>query len=313
MAKIYPFAFLTAAAAFCLRSLFAARLGGAAEVLAVIGNATCGWAWLATRSIFRDKADAQALWPALAVLLLMAISAAASLLPVDGMPLRVLDNLSRLGSSTVLLLTVTEPLRGLGAEQCPVERRFRIFYLAGYLAILAAAVLAIDSAPAGSPAALAASRVKVVCAVLAVAGLGLAMWYRAHHPLAHDPPRSPRKPIAADPDLAERLSRLVLDRQLYTKANLRVSDIARLAGEAEYKVTQCITGPLGFRNFNQMINGYRIQAAKLRLADPTFSHHPILTIALDCGFGSIGPFNRAFKADSGMTPLDYRRLHKTAS
>jgi len=34
---------------------------------------------------------------------------------------------------------------------------------------------------------------------------------------------------------------------------------------------------------------------------------PILTIALDAGFGSIGPFNRAFKTHTGLTPTEYRR------
>ena len=33
---------------------------------------------------------------------------------------------------------------------------------------------------------------------------------------------------------------------------------------------------------------------------------PILTIALDAGFGSLGPFNRAFKDAEGMTPSAYR-------
>ena len=72
-------------------------------------------------------------------------------------------------------------------------------------------------------------------------------------------------------------------------------------------MTQCITGALGYPNFNQMVNGYRIEEAKRRLVDPALAHLPILTIALDCGFGSIGPFNRAFKADAGMTPQEYRR------
>ena len=33
---------------------------------------------------------------------------------------------------------------------------------------------------------------------------------------------------------------------------------------------------------------------------------PILTIALESGYGSIGPFNRAFRAHFGMTPTEYR-------
>ena len=32
-----------------------------------------------------------------------------------------------------------------------------------------------------------------------------------------------------------------------------------------------------------------------------------LTIALDAGFSSLGPFNRAFKAETGVTPSEYRR------
>jgi AraC-like DNA-binding protein len=33
----------------------------------------------------------------------------------------------------------------------------------------------------------------------------------------------------------------------------------------------------------------------------------VLTIALDVGFGSIGPFNRAFKAGTGLTPTEFRQ------
>ena len=32
----------------------------------------------------------------------------------------------------------------------------------------------------------------------------------------------------------------------------------------------------------------------------------MLTIALDLGYGSLGPFNRAFKEATGMTPTGYR-------
>jgi AraC-like DNA-binding protein len=33
---------------------------------------------------------------------------------------------------------------------------------------------------------------------------------------------------------------------------------------------------------------------------------PILSIALECGYGSIGPFNRAFRQRFGMTPTQHR-------
>ena len=44
------------------------------------------------------------------------------------------------------------------------------------------------------------------------------------------------------------------------------------------------------------------------LADPTQEAVPILTIAMDAGFQSLGPFNRAFKAQTGVTPSEFRRL-----
>ena len=43
-----------------------------------------------------------------------------------------------------------------------------------------------------------------------------------------------------------------------------------------------------------------------RWSIPTQAGVPILTIALDFGFQSLGPFNRAFKADTGLTPTEFR-------
>jgi AraC-like DNA-binding protein len=63
---------------------------------------------------------------------------------------------------------------------------------------------------------------------------------------------------------------------------------------------------LGYRNFSAFLNGYRIGEAKNRLADPELARTPVLTIALDLGYGSLGPFNRAFKATTEMTPTEYR-------
>ena len=48
--------------------------------------------------------------------------------------------------------------------------------------------------------------------------------------------------------------------------------------------------------------------AEPALSDPAQADVPVLTIALDAGFGSIGPFNRAFKAQTGVTPTEYRRM-----
>ena len=66
-------------------------------------------------------------------------------------------------------------------------------------------------------------------------------------------------------------------------------------------------GHLGFRNFTAFLNSYRVTEAKQQLGDPEQSRTPVLTIALNLGYASLGPFNRAFKAQTGMTPTEYRR------
>jgi AraC-like DNA-binding protein len=70
-----------------------------------------------------------------------------------------------------------------------------------------------------------------------------------------------------------------------------------------------INQQLGYRNFNVFLNDHRIQEAKAALADPTQAEVPVITIAMDAGFQSLGPFNRAFKATTGVTPSEYRRLN----
>jgi AraC-like DNA-binding protein len=70
---------------------------------------------------------------------------------------------------------------------------------------------------------------------------------------------------------------------------------------------------LGYRNFNAFLNRYRIDDAKAALSDPSHRDVQVLTIAMDAGFQSIGPFNRAFKADTGMTPTEFRRHALTRS
>ena len=58
--------------------------------------------------------------------------------------------------------------------------------------------------------------------------------------------------------------------------------------------------------YNSGVQRYWLAGAKADLADPGQNEVPILTIALDTGFQSIGPFNRAFKAETGMTPSEFR-------
>jgi AraC-like DNA-binding protein len=227
---------------------------------------------------------------------------------------RMVENLALLVSSTLLLLAALEPLTSLDRGMARAERVFRIGFAAGYVTVLAIAVIWVNGAPAGSGAERFGPAIKGACAVIALLGMGFAVWYRGRHPLPASPAatgRSRRPPQAEDTGgLAERLLRLMTIEAIYTRPSLKVADLARAVAEAEYKVSRCITGPLGFRNFNHMANHFRIEEAKQRLSDPARDHLPILTVAYDCGFGSIGPFNRTFKAQTGVTPQQFRQARQ---
>ena len=94
---------------------------------------------------------------------------------------------------------------------------------------------------------------------------------------------------------------------------MTVAKLAAQLGVQEYRLRRHINGSLGHRNFAAFLNGYRLAEVKSALADPSQKEVPIITIALDAGFGSLGPFNRAFREAEAMTPSAYRVLHSANS
>jgi AraC-like DNA-binding protein len=93
----------------------------------------------------------------------------------------------------------------------------------------------------------------------------------------------------------------------YRQEGLTIAGLAQQLGLPEYRLRRLINQALGYRNFNSFVNHYRIAEAKAALGDAQQAEVPVLTIALDAGFSSLGPFNRAFKAETGMTPTEFRR------
>ena len=106
--------------------------------------------------------------------------------------------------------------------------------------------------------------------------------------------------------LASRLQTYITTERGYRDETLTIAALAAQLGEQEYRLRRLINGQLGYRNFAAFLNGYRLAEVKAALVDPSQKDVPILTIALDAGFGSLGPFNRAFRESEGMTPSAYR-------
>jgi AraC-like DNA-binding protein len=118
--------------------------------------------------------------------------------------------------------------------------------------------------------------------------------------------------VRADPPVPDRaslnrLEHLMATGRAYRQEGLTIGLLAARLGMPEYRLRTLINDGLGHRNFNAFLNRYRIDEAKAALADLGQVEVPVLTIALDAGFQSLAPFNRAFKADTGLTPTEFRR------
>lgn len=152
--------------------------------------------------------------------------------------------------------------------------------------------------------------------LLSVSGEG---WLLPGPLAAHDRSRpektesgSPAPKVASAPEsvvLLDSLRRLMVEDKIYREEGLNIAALAGRLGIPEYRLRRLINERLGYRNFTAFLNGYRLEDAMQALADPSQADVPILTIALDAGFQSIGPFNRAFKARAGVTPTEFRRQH----
>jgi len=117
---------------------------------------------------------------------------------------------------------------------------------------------------------------------------------------------------AADQRLVDALDRLISGERIYRHEGVTIGMLAARLSVPEYRLRRLINRKLGHRNFNVFLNNYRIEEAKAALADPAQMEVPVTTIALDTGFQSLGPFNRAFKTGTGVTPTEYRRMSTTA-
>ena len=93
----------------------------------------------------------------------------------------------------------------------------------------------------------------------------------------------------------------------YLETGLTIRKLAVQTNVPEHRLRYLINKELGFKNFSSFLNKHRIADAKAILSDPALAEKQVLLIALDLGYGSIGPFNRAFKTDTGMTPSAFRQ------
>lgn len=296
-------------------------------VLALCTSSTV-WLWLAARALFDDHFRWD--WPrAAAGAAMVALGLACNAPRLDALLAGRADSgpgaLTLWHAAAMVGFTaaaVWEVLRGWRDDLVEPRRAARRWVALGigvYAAVALVVELAVREQPVGPllPA-LHVAGIGIVALALAVlvarrsldAVLGLSPAAgggpTAGEPAASAPPESARLPDAASarasPTL-QRLQRAMNEERAYRREGLTVATLAANLGMGEAALRALINQELGYRNFNDFLHHHRLQEAAERLATEDL---PILTIALECGYGSIGPFNRAFRQRFGMTPTEHR-------
>jgi AraC family transcriptional regulator len=104
------------------------------------------------------------------------------------------------------------------------------------------------------------------------------------------------------PNAAARVTRSVRRIERHPDAGLTLGSLARDAGLRPYHFLRTFERLTGVTP-HQYILRARLREAAMRLVDEPGK---VLDIALDCGFGDVSNFNRAFRAEFGVNPSRYR-------
>lgn len=219
-------------------------------------------------------------------------------------------------------LALGQTVSSWSADLVEGRRRLRVFIVVA-AALYGGLNAALQLFSFGTNAADIANTVNAVLLAGIVASISVAMMQATAGDLFAEPEGAPVagapvEPVApeanaADQKLIDALMRLMADERIYRHDNLTIGMLATKLKIPQYRLRRLINQKLGYRNFNAFLNNHRIEEAKAALADPAQAEVPVITIAMDAGFQSLGPFNRAFKAMTGVTPSEYRKLKASAA
>ena len=222
------------------------------------------------------------------------------------------------GECLLALFALHVAWRSRGADLVEPRRRVRVLFVSATALLLFVVATTEFAAPPSKFPDLVAD-LNVIGLLLVASGLAISMvGIRSSDIFAPDSEQSSQQRNAApalvieclddsEARLMTRLERLMTSDRAYRESGLTIGRLAIRLGTAEYELRRLINGRLGWRNFNAYLNGWRIAEARQALSDPGQADVPISTIALDAGFQSLGPFNRAFKTAEGATPTEFRQ------
>ncbi|HKJ18415.1 MAG TPA: AraC family transcriptional regulator [Xanthomonadales bacterium] len=309
--------FVLAVAAFWITSA-----PGAVSTLGVWGWPLIGlcvtktvFFWLLSRSLFNEKAS---LNPNLAgVLITIAMigiwQQTVFIQEYRAGTASTLETLMGFGFDLVLagfvLMGLYVAWRDLAVDLVERRRHLRIvFMLATGVYLVFAIVVQFWNLASGTETSQVVSWVNMSVTSLVFLGAGwLLLQFRNESWLAPLRTASTSQLSRVESAVLSQLERLLKDDRVYLQEGLTIAKLAGQLGTGEHVLRKVINQGMGHRNFNDFLHSWRISEACEELARPEQAREPVLSIAMKVGYGSIGAFNRAFKAKVGMTPTAFRR------
>jgi AraC-like DNA-binding protein len=107
-------------------------------------------------------------------------------------------------------------------------------------------------------------------------------------------------------ELKDQLLLLFVEEKIYKQSNISLGVLAQRLGTTRHNVSQVINEHFDL-NFFHLVNKYRIEEAKEILKNDQNKNMNIIDVAYDVGFNNKVTFNKAFKAQTNMTPSLYLR------
>ena len=102
----------------------------------------------------------------------------------------------------------------------------------------------------------------------------------------------------------ETVRQLMEGEKVYLNPELNLSDLAKMAKMSRGQLSEIINTSFE-KNFNDFVNGYRVEAFKAMLENDKHKQLSLLGIAQECGFNSKATFNRVFKKLTHLSPTEY--------
>jgi AraC-like DNA-binding protein len=305
-------------AIFAAPALYAALAFFSAPLLAVF-SANGFVFWLFSRSLFRDDFCPSKIWG-------FVWSA------IVGMGL-VLASLDLTGAANAMLLrhilaaqslvftsfAIIEAVAGHAADLIEHRRHLRVFVIAAALAqsLLTALPLVLARHVTPPQAVGSASLAEAAClfgmsAILALGflrGNGDDVVFAVPFAVSPAGATALRAPI----DAASRIQIALLEQsmaedRLYRLPGLSLGQLARHLAVPAPHLRFLIHQGLGYRNLTAFLNACRLTEVKRALADSARVQVPVGKIAAEAGFAAGTAFDKAFRAETGQDPDDYRQL-----